>query len=190
MSVPTTPELSAVAASLRTMLLAIVPEGTEVIQGPLNRVAQPKGSHVMFTFLFQRRMRTNVSAYTRPDPVPPPPGPIEGTRDIEQGTELHVQLDFYAASEADMQPIGKAAVAVSTLWRDEYAADALAPHAAPLYIDDARGAPLALGELQYVGRWISTGVMQYNPVTSVPQEFAAEANVALVLANELEIEPL
>lgn len=180
------PTLAALAAKIGAFLTAVVPSGTEVIQGPVNKVPQPVGSHVMFTFLFDRRLRTNVTTYTRPID----PAPAAGTRDIEQGTEIHVQLDFYAASEADMQPIGNAAVAVSTLWRDEYGCDALAPDASPLYIDQAQGAPLALGEEQYVGRWISTGVLQYNPVTSVPQEFADEADIALVLANELEIEPL
>jgi hypothetical protein len=186
---PTVPEWSAVAAKIGALLASIVPEGTPILQGPVNRVAQPAASHVMFSYLFERRLRTNVSTYTRPDPVPPPPGPIEGTRDIEQGTEIHVQLDFYART-GDMQTVAKWAAAVSTLWRDEYACDALAPEAAPLYIDDARGAPLAFGEQQYVGRWISTAVLQVNPVTSVPQEFAAEAEVSLVLANALEIEPL
>lgn len=179
---PTTPELDALAITVRAFLLSIAEDGIEVIQGPVNRVAQPKGSHVMFTFLFQRRLRTNVSTYEDGSPA--------GLRHIEQGTELHMQLDYYAASDADMQPIGKLAVAVSTLWRDEYGVDALAPEASPLYIDDARGAPLALGEEQYVGRWISTGVLQYNPVTSVPQEFADEADVTVVLANALEIAPL
>lgn len=179
---PTTPELDALAIKVRAFLLTIAEDGIEVIQGPVNRAAQPKGTHCMFTFLFQRRLRTNVSTYEDGAPA--------GLRNIEQGTELHMQLDYYAASDSDMQPIGKLAVAVSTLWRDEYGVDALAPEASPLFIDDARGAPLALGEEQYVGRWISTGVLQYNPVTSVPQEFADEADVTVVLANALEIAPL
>lgn len=185
---PTVPELSDLAVKIGAFLTGIVPSGTEVLQGSVNRVPQPVGDHVMFTFLLDRRLRTNVTSYTRD--APPPSGPLTGTRDIEQGTEIRVQFDFYAASEANMQTIARYATAVSTLWRDEYGCDALAPVASPLYIDDARGAPLALGEEQYVGRWISTGVLQYNPVTSVPQEFAAEAEIDLVLANALEIEPL
>ncbi len=181
--VPTTPELDAIAIKVRAFLLAIAATGIEVIQGPVNRAAQPKGSHAMFTFLFQRRLRTNVSEYDDSDPE-------AGLRNVEQGTELHLQFDYYAASDSDMQPVGKLAVAVSTLWRDEYGVDALAPEASPLYIDGARGAPLALGEEQYVGRWISTAVAQYNPVTSVPQEFADEAEITLVLANALETDPL
>lgn len=180
---PTTPELDALAIKIRAFLITIADDGIEVIQGPVNRAAQPKGSHVMFTFLFQRRLRTNVSTYDDTDPD-------AGLRLVEQGTELHLQFDYYAASDSDMQPVGKLAVGVSTLWRDEYGCDALAPEASPLYIDDARGAPLALGEEQYVGRWISTAVAQFNPVTSVPQEFADEADITVVLANALEIDPL
>lgn len=176
---PTTPELSAIAAKIGAFLTGIVPSGTEIIQGPVNRVPQPVVDHVMFTFLFERRLRTNVSTYDDSDPE-------AGLRNIEQGTEVHLQFDFYAASDANMQTVGKWAAAVSTLWRDEYGVDALAPEASPLYIDDARGAPLSLGEMQYVARWISTAVLQFNPVTSVPQEFADEADVTLVLANVLE----
>jgi hypothetical protein len=98
---------------------------------------------------------------------------------------VHVQFDFYAAgSDANQQVVGSWAAAVSTLWRDEFGCAALAPDAAPLFIDDARGIPLISGEDQYVGRFTSTAVLQYNPVTSVPQEFADEAIVSLVLANQ------
>jgi hypothetical protein len=180
---PTAPELAAISARIGAFLAAIVPSGTEIIQGPVNRAPQPTGSHVMFTYLFEQRLRTNVSTYDDTDPE-------AGLRLIEQGTELHVQFDFYAASDSDMQAVARWAAAVSTLWRDEYGVDALAPEASPLYIDNARGAPLALGEEQYVGRWISTAVAQYNPVTTVPQEFADEAEITLVLANALETEPL
>jgi hypothetical protein len=179
---PTTPELSAIAARVGAFLASIVPSGTPILQGPLNRVPQPKESHILFTYLFEQRLRTNQSAYT----LPVGPAPAIGARDVEQGTEVHLQFDFYAA-DGDLQTVAKWANAVSTLWRDEYGTAALAPDAAPLYIDSAQGAPLSLGEKQYVGRWISTAVMQYNPVTTVPQEFADEAEVTLVLANQLEI---
>jgi hypothetical protein len=177
---PTTPELSAVAARVGAFLASIVPLGTPILQGPLNRVPQPSASHILFTYLFEQRLRTNESTYAPPIT----PAPAAGTRDVEQGTELHLQFDFYAA-DGDMQTVAKWAAAVSTLWRDEYGAAALAPEAAPLYIDSAQGAPLALGEKQYVGRWISTAVLQFNPVTTVPQQFADTLAVALVEADNL-----
>lgn len=177
---PTAPQLNALAAKIGAFLASIVPTGTPVIQGPVNRVPAPKDSHVMFSFLFERRIRTNVVSYATF-------APDQGFRQVEQGTEVHVQFDFYAAgAEGNQQVVGSWAAAVSTLWRDEYGCDALAPDAAPLFIDDARGIPLISGEDQYVGRFTCTAVLQYNPVTSVPQQFADEAQVSLVLANQLE----
>lgn len=176
---PTAPQLNALAAKIGAFLVSIVPEGTPVIQGPVNRVPAPKDSHVMFSFLFERRIRTNVISYEDGAPA--------GLKNVEQGTELHVQFDFYAGgNEGNQQVVGSWASAVSTLWRDEFGCDALAPDASPLFIDDARGIPLISGEDQYVGRFTCTAVLQYNPVTSVPQQFADEAQVSLVLANQLE----
>jgi hypothetical protein len=179
--IPTTPETDQIAAVLGAFLASIVPSGTPVIQGPLNRVAQPKGSHIMFSYLFERRMRTNVDTYT--DTGDPGPPSAQGTRDVEQGTEVHYQLDFYSASDSDTQLVAKWAAAVSTLFRDDYGCTALAPVAAPLYIDDARAAPFPLGEMQYVARMISTAVLQYNPVSSIPQQFADSASATLIVAN-------
>lgn len=184
---PTTPETDQIAVVLGAFLASIVPSGTPVIQGPVNRVAQPKGSHIMFTYLFERRMRTNVVTYT--DTGDPGPPADQGTRDVEQGTEVHYQLDFYSASDGDTQVVAKWAAAVSTLWRDDYGCDALAPVAAPLFIEDARGAHFPLGEMQYVARFISTAVLQYNPVTSIPQQFADEAEATLIEANSPAFPP-
>jgi hypothetical protein len=171
------PLLSAVMIKLRAMLLTVVPVGTQVLQGPLNLTAHPTGSHIIFTPLFERRLRTNVAAYDDPG------YPDTGTKGLEQGTELHVQLDFYAVG-ADKAPAAEWAAAVSTLFRDEYATAALAPEAQPLYIDDAKMAPLITGEEQYLARFVSTAVLQFNPVTTIPQQFADQATVALVNVDE------
>lgn len=172
MAVITAPAVNLIAARVGAFLTSIVPSGTPVIQGPVNRVAQPKEAHVMFTYLFERRSRTNVTDYED--------GAPEGLKIVEQGTEVHYQFDFYAASDSDTQVVASWAATASTLWRDEYGCDQLAPVAAPLFIDEARGMPFPLGELQYVARFVSTAILQYNPLTSVGQQFADVAVVGVI----------
>jgi hypothetical protein len=161
----------------------VLPAGIEVIQGPVNRAAQPKGGHVVMTPLFDVRLRTNVTTYRRPDPLP---APNAGFADMEQGTEVHVQLDYYGGVGVAASAPNQWAMAVCTIFRDEYAVTALAPEAAPLYIDDARMIPLVTGEEQYLIRYASTAHLQYNPVTTKPQEFAEQLGVTLIEADILE----
>jgi hypothetical protein len=182
MTLPITPDVDAVMTKLRALVLDVLPAGIECIQGPINRAAQPKGPHVVITILFDGRLRMNVTRYTRP--VDPPPA--AGTADIEQGTELHVQLDYYGGVGASMSAPNQWAIAFQTAFNDEYAVDMLAPEAAPLYIDDARMIPLVTGEEQYLSRWASTARLQYNPVTTKPQQFAEQLDVVLIDAENLE----
>lgn len=168
-----TPLFPALFVKLRAFLLTIVPSGTEVVQGLGNRVPQPRGDHIVITPLFEQRLRTNVNTYEDTGYSTP------GRRYIEQGTECHVQFDFYGTEAANW------AAMVSTLFRDEYAVTALAPECAPLSIDDARNAPLVTAEEQYLTRFVSTARIQYNPVTSIPQQFADAASATLVEAETL-----
>lgn len=167
-----TPLFDALFVKIRAFLLTVVPSGTEVVRGLVNRVPQPNGGYIGITPLFERRLRTNVSTYE--DDLS-----SGGTRTIEQGTEVHVQFDYFGPAAANW------AAAVSTVFRDEYAVTALAPDVSPLYIDDARQVPFVTGEEQYLQRFTSTAVLQYNPAVSVPQQFADEAVVGLVDAETL-----
>lgn len=182
MPINTAPAVDLIAARIGAFLASIVPGGTPIIQGPLNRVAQPKEAHVMFTYLFERRSRTNVTEYQD--------GAPEGQKLVDQGTEVHYQFDFYAASDSDTQVVASWAATVSTLWRDEYGCDLLAPVAAPLFIDDARGVPFPLGESQYVARFVSTAVLQYNPVSTLTVQFMDEGVATLIEANSPSYPPI
>lgn len=170
-----TPLFDALFIKLRAFLLTVVPSGTEVVRGINNRVPQPAGNHIVITPLFERRLRTNVTTYDDD-------GSAGGFKNLEQGTECHVQFDYYGALAADWSAM------VSTVFRDEYGVAALAPDCSPLYIDDARQMALVTGEQQYLQRFTSTAVLQYNPVTSVPQQFADEASVTLVNAETLPLQ--
>jgi hypothetical protein len=182
MTLPVSPDIDAVLTKLRALILDVLPALVEVITGPINRAAQPKGGHVVMTHLFDMRLRTNETTYRRPTD----PAPATGFADIEQGTEIHVQLDFYGGTNFPTSAPAQWAAAMSTIFRDEYAVEALAPEAAPLYIDDARMIPLVTGEEQYRVRYASTAHLQYNPVTTKPQGFAEELVISTIDANILE----
>jgi hypothetical protein len=181
-TLPISPDIDTVMTKLRALLLDVLPAAMQVIQAPVNRAAQPKGGHVVMTHLYDMRLRTNETTYIRPTD----PAPAAGTADIEQGTEIHVQLDFYGGDNFPASAPAQWVAAVSTIFRDEYAVEALAPEAAPLYIDDARMIPLVTGEEQYRVRYACTAHIQYNPVTTKPQQFAEELVISTVEAQILE----
>lgn len=95
-----------------------------------------------------------------------------------------MQLDLYGAASGDW------AVMLETLLRDETGCIALAgsdptnPICQPLYTSDAVEAPLEDTEDQYEQRWTIEGVLQYNPVTSVPMQFADTLTVTLTNVDE------
>lgn len=149
-------------------LTSLVPTGTEILRGPINRVALPKLPCVVFTPLFHKRLRTNLHT---DDDVYPLTGSTTAT---EEAIEQYVQFDFYGPESGDWS------AAAEMLWRDEYGCNMLNPDASPLYTNDARMVPLVTGEEQYLERYTLTAVLQWNAVTSIPQEFADEANVVLI----------
>lgn len=168
-----------VYTKLRAFLATVVPSGVAIIQGLPNRTSMPPADpgFVAMTATLLQRLRTNVDAYDDPTQPPGPPF-IVGSVAAEMGTKLSVQLDFYGALSGDW------AAMVTTLLRDEYGVNQLAPSCAPLYAEDARMAPLVDSERQYEQRWIVGAVLQYNPVTSTPMEFAATLDVELVNVDE------
>jgi hypothetical protein len=170
-----TPLFDALFLKIQPFLMGVLNlTEAEVLRGPINRAATPRspGGYVVMTPLFEKRLRTNVSVYD--DTGDPGPPVDQGTRAIEQGTEIHVQFDFYGPTGGDWGAI------VSTVFRDSYGVEALAPECAPLYIDDVKNAPLVTGEAQYQERFVCTARFQYNPTVTIPQQFADSAVVELV----------
>lgn len=153
-------------------LTSIVPTNTPILRGPVNRVSLPKVPAVIFTYLFQFRLRTNL--HTDVDPFPSPGDGVI----TEQGTQVQVQMDFYGPQSNEW------ALAAEMLWRDEYGCNMLSPEAVPLYTDDARMVPLVTGEEQYLERYTVTAMLQWNPVTTVSQQFADTASVTLINVDE------
>jgi hypothetical protein len=144
-----------------------------VIQGQPNRAAMPAASpgFAMMQATATKRLRTNQDSWAGLAPV---------SLATEQGTQVRMQLDLYGANAGDW------AVILSTLLRSEYActilagADPTAPVCQPLYSGDPFQGPLDDSEAQYESRWTVEAVLQYNPVTTVPQDFADTLSVTLI----------
>jgi hypothetical protein len=162
--------LDDVYEALGDFLETVLPAGVVVLQSTENRVPEPPASpgFVEMTARVQGRIMTNLDKWNPQDVAPT-------EIDIEQAIQLTVQLDCYGAASGDW------AVMLSTVLRDEYSIDALrASPITPLYTNDPRFAPLVSGEEQYERRWIVEAFVQYNPVTSTPQQFADTIDVGLI----------
>ncbi|WP_371432427.1 hypothetical protein [Novosphingobium sp.] len=153
-----------VYTALRSFLLAVLPSGTEVIQGQVNRVPMPPGPDwVLMQAMHRQQMATNAHTYHPPtDPVP-----ATGTADIERSTSLDVQLDIYGPLSADNAQV------ITTLFRDDWGVDNLkSAGIAPLYCTEPAQMPLLAGEQQWIQRWTMTATLHGNIAITIPAEFA------------------
>lgn len=100
-----------------------------------------------------------------------------GAKQIEQGTELVMQIDFYSndPSSADL------AVIASTILRDESGVDLFAgTGVTPLYADDPKSVPFIDEEQQSEWRWLLECHFQVNQITAMPQQYMDTVTVAPV----------
>lgn len=165
MTATVTPSLEAIFTVLGGFITGLI--GCEVVRGLQNGVPMPKRPFISMTELFQNRLSTNVSAYN--DPVTQ-----VGARSTMQPTQYTIQVDCYGPDSGDWATI------LTTMFRDPYGCDQLGPDVSPLYADDPRQAPLINGEENYERRWVITAVMQYNPVVSIPQQFAGALEAGII----------
>jgi len=173
MTLTVTPNFDALMVKLGDFIASILPSAPDpvppVIQLQANRTSMPPPvpGFVGMTPRVQARIATNFESWDADDPL------VDSVQ-LEQSVRVAVQCDFYGAASANW------AVMFSTVMRSEYGCRQLAPIAAPLYNDDPRQAPLANGEEEYEQRWIVTAYVQYNPVTSTPEQFATVLEASLI----------
>lgn len=151
-----------------------------ILQGLPNREAMPLASPGFATMQLTRgqRLNTNIDTWDLTDPAPT-------LIDSETHWQERMQIDLYGASSGDWARV------FAGLWRDETGCLALAgagglanPTCQPLYHDEPLLAPLDDDEKQYEQRWTVPAYLQYNPVTSVPQDFANTLSVTLINVDE------
>lgn len=97
-----------------------------------------------------------------------------GGRSLTQPTKITMQMDVHGPLSADNAQI------LTTLLRDQYAVDALAPTCAPLYASDPDQLPFINGEDQVEERWSIDAVLQANIVVVIPVQFAGALTIGLI----------
>lgn len=151
--------------ALRTFLLGLVT--CPVMQSQQNRAAMPTGDFILMTGLNAVGLSTDKVTF-----IPGQENP--GNETHTRSTQWNVQLDCYGPDAADM------AALVATTFKTDYAAQALAAAAIeiqPLYANDPRQMTIINAEQQYEPRWIVELALQYNPVVTLPQDFAMALTV-------------
>ena len=169
MTATVAPLQSDVFTALRGFILGLI--ACEVIQGLGNGVSMPAGPFIALTELFHNRLSTNTSVYADPTPT-------TGTVTKTQALQATFQIDCYGPQSSDWANI------LTTLLRDEYGCNALAPNVQPLNADDPKMMPLIDGEQNYEQRWTITALFQVNPAITLPMQFADQVQVGLVGVNE------
>lgn len=150
--------------ALRAFILSFI-SGVEVVQGLGNGVPMPDGPFIAITASTQRALATNETTYDADD----------DTRAIKRSTEYSIQVDCYGPNSSDH------ATEIGMLWRDSYGCDFLLSYGCqPLFASDPTQSALVNGEENYEQRWMITAVLQFNPVTTVAQEFADALAVDIV----------
>lgn len=147
-------------AALRAFLLGLV--SCPVLQSQQNRVAMPAGDFILMTGLGAPGLSTDKTTF-----IPGQSNP--GNETHTRSTQWNVQLDCYGPDAPDM------AALIATTFKTDYAAAqlALAPiEIQPLYADDPRQMTIVDSEGQYNPRWVVEMALQYNPVVTLPQDYA------------------
>lgn len=146
-----------------------------VLQGLPNRDAMPAAAPGFVTMQLTLSTRLNYNIDTW-DMSPPPAAPTVIAS--ETHWKERMQIDFYGAQAGDWAKV------FAGLWRDETACLALEPVCDPLNCGDPILAPLDDSEQQYELRRTVEAFLQYNPVTSVPMQFADTLDITLISVDK------
>jgi hypothetical protein len=168
MSAVVTPVAQTIYTAVVAFVTSVLGTSVPVVQGLGNRAAMPLPGFVAVTFLYQDRVATNYDSWTGADP---------SSIAAQQGLKVAVQIDCYGPTSGDW------AAMLTTLWRDEYACNLMAPSCQPLYADNARQMPLIDSEAQYESRYTIDAQLMYNPVTTFPMEFADSLDQGVINVN-------
>ena len=130
--------------------------GAQIVRAQVNRVALPSNPCAVLTELLQVDLSVPATEYQ----------PDAGTATIEGPTRIDIQIDFYG------EQAGEFCKTVKTAFRSHWGFSHFPANIKPLYTSDGIQSPLTTGEQQYESRWTLTASLQYNPIVTVPQDFA------------------
>lgn len=145
-----------VVDALGDFVALFMPNGADIVRGQQNRVSPPPEPCAVLTEILSASLQTTYADY-RPD---------ADVADLQGSKRIDVQVDFYGTDSGDQ------CAAVATAFRSAWGYDQFPVNIKPLYTSDGIQSPLITGEQQYSQRWTLTASLQYNPLVTVPQEFA------------------
>ena len=156
--------------ALKVFLMPFIPDGqNKIVRGQVNRVAQPADPCIVMTELLEVDLSQPRQDYQ----------PTDSTATIHGPSRIDVQLDFYGELSSDY------CKAVKQTFRSMWGSLQFPPNIQPLYTSDGVQSPMVSGEAQWQSRWTLTVSLQYNPVVTVPQEFADELGVHETIAADV-----
>jgi hypothetical protein len=163
MSIVTTGTEEQVFTAIRSFLLTMFPDLTEVVQGLDNWVPMPAEESACMTTINTQRLGMGSINYLRDGDAPE-----TGTTDHAQPSNLIVQVDFFGDGSRDK------AVAVQAVWAKPWCFDQFPDGIKPISCKPP--VPLSFNsEGKVVVRRCEIDLeIQYIPKVSVPQEFAVE----------------
>lgn len=167
--------------AVRAFILGVI--SCEVVQGLDNGVPMPIGSFIAITPLYAARLSTNIDSYVDPfnsstfDSTYSTQISGIGSSKVENHIQYTIQIDCYGATSSDWANV------ITTLWRDDYGVQAMAPNITPLHADDEKMMPIVDGEANFEERWMITAHLQYNPVVKVPIQFFDKAAASQINVN-------
>jgi hypothetical protein len=168
MTLTVSPKLDDVYAAMVAFILGIIPlDADHVLKGNQNRIPSPTGPFAILNVISQKRITTNIDTWDTT--IPDPSGIVR-----QQSIWLEMQVDLYGPASGDWAAI------FSTMFRDDYGCQALAPNCQPLHADDPTRAPLITAESQYLDRWIVRAQIAYSPVISTVDQFADAVTIDVI----------
>jgi hypothetical protein len=129
---------------------------SEIIRAQVNRVPMPKTACVVLTELLQVDLTMPDTSYD----------PTNDAALIAGEKRIDVQIDFYGEQASEYCAV------IKQTFRSAWGFDHFPVNCRPLYTSDGIQAPMITGEQQWQARWTLTVSLQYNPIVTVPQDFA------------------
>lgn len=153
--------------ALRSFLLSILPAGMPVELSQVNNTSMPLDPFVMMTPGQATGLSTNRLSYNDTGVYG------TGTQKNARSSEWRCQIDCYGNGASN------AAQTIATLWRTMYACDVMPIDIQPLYAGEPHNTTMINDQKQYEDRWTLDLHLQYNPVVTVPQDFADKLHIDL-----------
>jgi len=139
----------------------------KIIRGQVNRTPPPKGGYVELTEILSVDLAIPYQTYA--DNV----DPDLAAMNLVGRVRSDIQVDFYGDDSGSWCRIIQNAI------RTGYGFDKFPENIKPLYSTDGFQHPWNSGEQQSTTRWTLTVSTQYNPLVTVPQQYAAELDMTV-----------